>query len=308
VAFVAVTVGVAAGEERWRSAAEVTPREVVPGIPIEITVRLTNAGDEPQPTPAELMIVVNPAGHATFVGRCGVGLHRRIDQSLPPTVAPGQTVVLSLSTDGSLLRPDCLDDPRLHAPGTYQLSIRLGDYFHIIADSQTLEPLDAAARYARAAAETRLVVLAPTGEDAAVWALMNPKGLEPWTSAFAWEERGQRVGERVLREFPRSAYAGWFAATGMGVDQIEKAEALRRWLDAAPRQQHSDARWNMLAEWELGVAGTYGPERPDDRDRHARLALRAAQRVGEPELRRDALEKIRSISPRVAAEAVDPRL
>lgn len=300
---------VAFGQESWRAVAEVSPSQVLPGIPVNIVIRLTNVANEPQAAPPELMIVVSPAGRAPFVARCGVGLHRRIDDAAQhAAVLPRQEVTLALLTDGSFRRPDCLDDPRLHVPGTYSLSFRLGEHFNVISIDSSNEPLDIAQKYSVAAADATLVVLPPTGDDATVWALMNAAGLEPWSGPLAWHDRGQRLGDKVLREFPQSEYAGWFAATGIGATQNAKVDRLRRWLDATPRQPHHDARWSRVAEWELGLAGYYGSERPRERDHHARQALDAIRRVHKAAQRAELLEQIRSMAPTLVLDAAEERV
>ncbi len=100
----------------------------------------------------------------------------------------------------------------------------------------------------------------PTGIDAEAWKIMNSDG--GWSSNRLMWSGGDAIARRILSGYPRSAYAGWIATSGVGKSSAERAQMLRDWLEKAPADAYTERRQLMLAILEIGAAGIGSSDPP----------------------------------------------
>ena len=163
---------------------DIAPAHVLPGLPAMFIVSLSNRDTAAHSIANVLRLRVTPASGAEFVVRWG---SVREDSGVPgaPDVvvlAPGQTRELFFPATETLMNNEAFWDVRLTVPGTYDLRMDLGDGFDISTST------------------VRLKVDQPSGDDLAVWQLMQQKSGGGWP-VDRW------LGDTIASKFPRSTYA-----------------------------------------------------------------------------------------------------
>lgn len=283
IVFLLINPSIAA---HWRAEMSVSPAVSLPGLPVTTTITLTNDSRESLAPPAHFAILARRSDGSAFVVRCG-GLVQSLDPLRAMTVPPGCSVAVPGDSTGAFDVASCTTDPRLQMPGVYELAAHISDSYGHRVDLDAAK-VEALAREATVIARTTLTIQEPRGEDAVVWQLMSALPKSGWTSHVIGSPAYFETARRVVTEFPRSLYAGWFAATGVSRDYRENARVLRHWLRSVPRDQYADARWENVIRAELALASEHGAINPEARDEYAKRALATAREIADP-VRRDAL-------------------
>lgn len=293
LAVVVILALATAAHGEWRAVLWLEPRVTLPGIPVNISIRLRNVGKLPAAAPHQLLLIGQAAGAAAHVAPCGSPV-ADLEAFVDRVISPGEEVVASLPNDGTLLRSSCWGEPLLSEPGVYEYRAYLAKS-NLGGDSA--DWIGEAPARAEVTAGATLTILKPVGDDAAVWERMNTLAKPGWDAWLMLRASGRELGRAVLKEYPRSTYAGWFATTGVGETLEESSDALREWLETLPADSASELRWQRVVDWELGAAAEHGSVNPVERDRHLERSLRVSKRLRSAAAREEVLERVRGLCP-----------
>lgn len=247
----------------------VEPSAELPGIPVTLHVEALNTSDAVASIPNSVAMQVTPGnGGAPFVAVAALRGEAG-DTSFPGVsgseiqLAPRERRDLTIwsALDVTLLT----QDRRLFEPGEYRLRLFIDpalptlDYLSVGAlsgNEQLVDPI--------VSNEAVLTVLTPTGDDAAVFALIkslnDPRG---WPVELA---------ERIWSEHPHSRYAPYAVPSNLA-DRTRQAALLRAAINKAPTSLIAD--WHRL--YLADISNDFGSPSNED---ELRRALAAAEYVG----------------------------
>lgn len=279
---------------------EVVPDHTLPGIPVSFRLTVTNSSSAAVQLPKRVVLAFQPPEEPEFAALWqNRSLSAPLSEWFSDSVPPRATRTIDMATDGSLLRPDWFDQARCYRPGHYAVQILLGNYW--VNDVRDYEHTDVEHLRSQAvilSSRAALTVDEPQGVDAVIWQEMVAADHSRCGLGSFFTIAGQKLAARVVKEFPSSAYAGWFATTGTGNSEAEKGAALIRWLRQAPTDSYTDLRRLHAAVWEIGAVHQNLMVDPAAARRHIALArevLTPLNSSGNGEIRRNAEEKLREL-------------
>ena len=235
------------------------PSESIAGIPVSMRFTITNTGAVAIPFPRRAELLVRNARGEEFVTWCNTKEVLELKE-WPATIAAGETKVVWLRSDGTFASPAWLRDGRFSQPGTFQLQVFFGDSW---AATETIYPSTSIEELRSKGLPSSIAVWSirePTGLDAEAWKIMKTD--EGWGPYSILTAKGEAIARRILSEYPRSAYAGWIATSGVGKSSAERAQMIRDWLEKAPADAYTERRQLMLAILEIGAAGIGSSDPP----------------------------------------------
>jgi len=262
---------------------ELVPPTTLPGIPVTVRIRVSNGSAQRVELPYHVILfVTNEAGETFPVGGpVAVGMLGKTD------VGPRSSTLLEVEARGAALQEfSWFDDPRLNMPGRYRLQIVMGTF------SAEGPAVPASALRTNTAT---LDVVMPVGVDLAVWKEMLRAGAGKWAPSVLIHTAGSELARRVITETPRSAYAGWFAASGPWQPARVSAALLRDWLEQAPPDEFTEWREYRLALLEEGSTRQWSDIPPDQARTHVRRALTLLTKLKQsknPNVARAAAERL----------------
>jgi hypothetical protein len=243
---------------------EAVPATTLPGIPVTLRITVTNRGTEPAPLPEHaILLFTTTAGETYPAGWYGNRLYASLREWRDTPVPARASVILEARATGSAIEPGWFDDPRLNQPGRFQLQVQMGTF-----PGDLLVAPEGGTKSTTAI----LQVNEPTGDDALIWGEMLRVGNGRWTAGVAACDDGGRLAQRVVTEYPHSAYAGWFATSGVSRDPAISAVALRAWLSQASQDEYTEWRQLRLAIYEEYAARYRGSNSSDEARQHVRAA------------------------------------
>jgi len=256
--------------EQLRVALEIAPQTTLPGIPVAFRISFTNPTEMPIDLPPHaLLIATNDAGETFPVE---LSSRRIFPMEMSPGPVPaGGSKVLEIRPRGSFNdEPYWLNEPRLNRPGKFQI--------HVIAGKFMGRLIDVPEGGIRSS-DVQLHVIEPTGIDLDVWREMSKAGKGRWSEAMIASPAGWALAAHIVRDFPDSQYAGWFAARGISEKPHESAEALRAWLGRASRDQYTEGRELRLALFDEAAAQQWTEVSDDQVGSHLRNARALLERL-----------------------------
>jgi len=266
--------------DQFRIALEVIPQAPLPAIPVTFRITFTNPTDVPLALPPHALLIATNESGDTFP----------LDGSLKPIfpgelrttpVPPRDSAVIDLRPRGSFNDdPYWLNEPRLNHPGHFQLQVVAGKFF----SEHGIRTVPESGIRSTA---VDLHVVEPTGVDLTVWREMFNVSKGQWSELFIAHPEGWAFAAHVVRDFPDSQYAGWFAARGVHEKATESADALRSWLSQASHDQYTEGRELRLALFEDRAAREWTQIKANEVLRHvanARTLLEKLKNSKDPEI------------------------
>lgn len=193
----------------------VTPLAAVLGIPPSLTVAVTNRSNCDASRPAEVALLVYRADDAEpFFARTRLQQVVAADtrwNDLPSSIAPGGSATLYFPAELSLLEPRWFLDERLRKPGKYRLQVAVipAEFVRDRLDSDSSAPVmtELSSRgYLSNAVE--FSVIAPTGDDAAVCALVEAKFHDNGCPVHRIDVNYDLISE-IRDRYPNSSYTAY---------------------------------------------------------------------------------------------------
>ncbi|HEX2833236.1 MAG TPA: hypothetical protein VHW00_09485 [Thermoanaerobaculia bacterium] len=222
---------------------------LLPGVPFEAWVELENESAETIAVGLSPYLLATDAIGAPFEARSAKDdLLLQNDEGIPAfylELRPQERRTLSMPIRELLRGPFVFDDPRIWSTGTYTIALRLDAWKTLMlppAPPQTFAgPI--------VTNEVKIVRIA-TGEDAAVWTLLQERGGGRWTSE-EWTMKGDVLREIVTR-YPRSGYTPYALAAGaFNNDAARYLQLLLETADAFPNSPVTE-----VVRWVAGFTAT----------------------------------------------------
>jgi hypothetical protein len=253
--------------DQLRVGLDISPQSTLPGIPVTFRITFANPMERAVALPPHaLLIAMSESGDAFPLRMNASRIYPDLLRTTP--VPAGGTAVIEIRPRGSFNdEPFWTDDARLNHPGKFQIHVVIGKFMQQDGVFLVTVP-EGGVR----SSDVQLQVLEPTGVDLEVWHEMLMAGKGQWAQAMIPAPAGRTLALRVVRQFPDSAYAGWFAARGVSDQAHESADALRAWLSRASRDQYTEARELQLALFDEGAARGWLQIGNEDVIRHLRYA------------------------------------
>jgi hypothetical protein len=203
VPILLLAVSATAAERGLEVGLEITPRQVLPGIPAVVALEIRNTTDYAQDLPQMVSLLARPSGSANQsrlrgeLGRTVVSI-----PDAPSEIAPGAVFRAEFEFDHILVGVPWFFDPLLSQPGRYELVAQL-------------EAADGDPRPPRATLLSNSVtfeVLQPHGENAAVWHYLSGLSEEGAITSDVWITSILKVATFVVEQHPTSEYHQYVAA------------------------------------------------------------------------------------------------
>lgn len=274
----------------------VHPETTLPGLPVSFSFALTNPSTTPLTIAGAVNLEITAADGATYFatwdsGTTSSSFPAELDERL--TVPAGGTRELYIPLDPTLVAPEFFWDPRLNQPGRFLLRA------HLYA-----EPLRADGTYEDIPSnQVSLEVLAPEGDDLAVWKMLiaeTPTGV--WTVRH-WASIGLGVAAKILSRYPSSAYAPYLTLVHATQTQQQRLDAIDRALAQRPSGPVAD----MLVAVKGWVHANLSNDAFADADLdRAEEEARTAQTILRGLIRTTAYEFIRNDATRGLQEVKEP--
>lgn len=222
-----------------RATLQIESPKLLPGLAPDLRVTLTNPTDEEivltnkallyvrRDQPAEAFWAFPGTTAAQALPECFAAHHLRVDahQTVQVPLMPSPT-----GEDG------WWEDPRLHVPGRYAITVVLNPQA-IPATPSDRAPSTIGASPAIVTNEITVTVEEPRSEDAEVWARLVRDVAEEEKSVLAFALVEPDVATELAAKYPRSAYSPWLAlrvnepgedSTGGTAAEVARFTRLRR--------------------------------------------------------------------------------
>ena len=226
---------------------EPVPAAILPGLPVNVVVTVTNPGEQPVEVANYIRMHVIPSSGQPFVVIADESSSPKdyfalVDANGPSlTRAAGETKTFVRAVDPTLAGPEFFWDERLSFPGQYRLRVELR-----YGSEPALETL--------LSSETTLTVVQPLGPDAIVWKHMLELTAGRGWSGNDWVNMYGAMTRFVLENAPNSGYFPYVAHLKVGRTESEVREGIERAIALQPEGPVADSLKGALAGWYLGEA------------------------------------------------------
>jgi hypothetical protein len=211
-----------------------------PGIPVSISLTLTNASDHEVAVANAFELVVKRMDDTIYVAQPGtessaVGMAGSDVREF--RLAPHASRLIVAPSDAFLGGPAWFRDARLTEPGEQQLTLKY--FYRAEGRSQTATSRPA-----------NFTVAFENDADRAVWARLLERASGPWT-ILHWAALNSEIAAEIARDFPRSSYAFYSAMMIAEPDLAERMNRLRGLITRFPDHPFSDALRVSVAQLEI---------------------------------------------------------
>jgi hypothetical protein len=241
------------------------PDTTLPEIPVSFRFTLTNRTDAPIRVPNRVALVAHDSDGAAFVVQCLTRCSMIDLMHEPQTLAPDESTSRVQLTEGNMAWPVWFHDRRLRNPGRFELQAFFGD--SIVGDLA----IDEVRQRGAASNVAILTVREPSGLDADVWAAIRERDARAHAKGSFSAAEETAFAKRIVRQYPDSAYAPWFAFVAASREQESRA-LLRDAIARTAADPLTDWRRSWLVQWDLTAADQNRRAHPELARVHAAAA------------------------------------